>query len=288
MDHFDKFLFNIEPAETVTEKEAREILDMPASISGVEHFEGFVFPDMGIETAKHLAGGKYDHDQSSHGVRGSAAGAARRGQASETKPSRSGAAGGNTPEKAAANKINSIRAMEPSVTKALTSMTSKHGGEMEGLQHRLKTEESLARKIRTDMEAEGLDAATAADRINDALRYTIKFDDPKTFVDNVGKVQADLKAAGWEQYDHKYKNFFKPGGPYRGYNTVLVNKKTGVKFELQFHTKDSLRIKHVVHKLYEQWRTLPNGSPKRESLYSKMVSLWDDLPQPDNWESLTV
>jgi hypothetical protein len=184
----------------------------------------------------------------------------------------------------AVKKIESSKSIEVKTTPMLKSLVEKHGGRMSGLKYRLKTAESLSEKISKDVEEKGISEQEAANAINDAVRYTMIFDREK-FVESVIAVQADLKTQGWTMYDEKYKNFFSPGDPYDGYNTVLVDT-SGNRFELQFHTPGSIRIKHEVHPIYKRFGSLPATSPQRAELYDQMVGMWNDYERPNNWESL--
>jgi len=188
-------------------------------------------------------------------------------------------------EKAVKTKIREAAKAEPEVTSTLQRIADKAGGRLVGLDNKLKTAASLSRKIRIDSEQMGITPEEAALQINDSLRYTLVFN-PETFVEDVKEVQTDLARDGWKKYDHKWKNFFKPGGEYAGYNTVMVNEKTGFRFEIQYHTEDSLTIKRNVHKIYEIWRELDANDAKRLELAREMSSMWNDLERPVNWQAL--
>jgi len=174
--------------------------------------------------------------------------------------------------------------VEPEITEIVTSTVKEGGGEMEGLQYRLKSEESLERKIKSDAEEKGLTESEAAARITDSVRYTAVFG-PDELVAGADRVQEQLAEQGYERYDHKWKNYFGEKGAYRGYNTVYVNSKTGQKFELQFHTRESLQRKEKVHKLYEEARVLPKG-PKRTQLYQQMEQMWEGFQNPTGYDGL--
>jgi len=174
---------------------------------------------------------------------------------------------------------------EPEVTSMLEEIATQTRGEFAGLEHRLKKMERLAEKICDDMIEKDLTADEAAAQVNDALRFTLLYDADE-FVEKVKETQRLLAERGFVQYDHKWKNFFKPGDDYDGYNTVVHNPETGEKFELQFHTHETIVIKEDCHKMYKIWRTLPEGSPKRLSLWEKMGGLWNNYPRPANWQSL--
>jgi len=174
-------------------------------------------------------------------------------------------------------------ALEPSVTKMVQETAEDIGGKMFGLKYRLKSTGSLTRKIHNEAEAEGISTEEAAAKISDTLRYTVLFE-PDEYFAGVAHVQSALEGQGWTMYDHKWKNFWQGGDAYDGYNTVLVNEK-GQRFELQFHTPESIVIKEQVHKIYEVARELPPG-PLRTQLDRQMANHWTGYTRPHNWEKL--
>ena len=177
------------------------------------------------------------------------------------------------------------QAAEKQLTPAIQGAVEGVGGSMYGLDFRLKRPESIQGKLYRDAEESGTDIRTAAKNMTDTVRYTAIFD-ANNFVEGVNDVQTRLEQDGWQQYDTKYRNYWTPGNPYQGYNTVMINPKTGMRFELQYHTPKSIQAKEKAHKLYEEARELPAGDPKRLQLERQMVGLWDSVDRPANWENL--
>jgi hypothetical protein len=176
---------------------------------------------------------------------------------------------------------------EPELTSMFSGMASEHGGDMSGLDFAVKSPESILRKIREKMIEHDLTEEEAAKRINDVNRYTMLFT-PETYVEKVKAVQSQLGEMGYSRYDNKYKNYWKGGDDYDGYNTVIENTETGQRIELQFHTYESIQIKRRSHEIYAQLRVIPESQPGvRQQLYDEMVSLWQgDYERPLNWEQL--
>lgn len=187
--------------------------------------------------------------------------------------------------RAAKKAVSNAQSTEKETTPMILKMVKEHEGELAKLEHRLKKPDSLTKKILGDVEEKGITEEEAASQINDTLRYTMLFESD-TFVESVGKVQKELKARGWETYDEKQKNFFSPGDDYDGYNTVVWKPSTGEKFELQFHTPESMRIKSIVHKLYKEIQSTAPESPRRLEIYNEMVAAWKDYQRPRDWEKL--
>ena len=173
--------------------------------------------------------------------------------------------------------------MEPEITKLVTSIAKATGGKAEGLAFRLKAPAAIAGKIMRDVVEKNVSPAEAASQLSDINRYTITYD-PKTLVAQGKAAIAALKEAGWSPYDHKLKNFFVPGDAYDGFNGVYENKD-GARFELQFHTPESIKIKEVAHKIFERWRETP-PSPARDTMWSQMTGLWNNYERPANWDQL--
>ena len=73
--------------------------------------------------------------------------------------------------------ITKAKQVEPRVTRTVQALAFSRRGKTRGLEYRIKSEESLARKLRDKALASPLDPATAvqkeADSIRDALRYTV-------------------------------------------------------------------------------------------------------------------
>jgi len=173
---------------------------------------------------------------------------------------------------------------EPEITKAVVDAVQANGGEMAGLEFRLKSEESLARKIKGYVEEKGVSPEEAQDLVKDAVRYTALLN-AENYVEGAKAVHQALAEKGWKPYDHATKNYWRAGDSYDGYNCVFVNDQ-GVKMELQFHTPESIKVKAESHKIYEVARQLPPG-PEYSSMVKQMVGLWGSVARPRGWESLS-
>jgi hypothetical protein len=151
---------------------------------------------------------------------------------------------------------------EPIITGALVQEAEKQPGYLGGFAFRLKTEESLERKIETDTRDEFRgNAQAAANNIKDANRYTLLYRDDQVAT-AWPKVLNDLQRKGF--HATKVKDWFSRIGPlgYRGVN-VQMETPGGQPWELQFHTPTSFESKSGEgHRLYEEYRTA--RSPKRK------------------------
>lgn len=225
--------------------------------------------EMGI--TKHLQG---RHDQSSHAQYSGKFGRVKDVAATADK------------SQAATDRAIAIRAKaakaEPQITSDLDGIATKLGGKLEGTEYRLKSTDSLARKIEQDAVThyDG-DLDKAAEGISDASRYTITLAD-ENYTDGFEKALTDLEAQGYTV--ERPKNFWQEGDPYQGVNLKLV--KDGQKVELQLHTPESFRIKEkVIHPVYESYRKDTNPVTRRAS-YNQMVEMAKDIPRPAGYEKL--
>lgn len=112
--------------------------------------------------------------------------------------------------------------------------------------------DSLFRKITTKSASKGLSKEEYAERITDALRFT-NLSPAETLTEDYFKMINALESQGFKMVE--VTNTFVDYTSYRGVNT-LVKSPNGYIFELQFHTPQSMEIKEINHKLYEEERKL--------------------------------
>jgi hypothetical protein len=179
-----------------------------------------------------------------------------------------------------------VGAIEPEITRDMIDLGNEHGGKMEGLQYRLKSEDSLARKIDDEKKFNDGDATKTADGMSDVARYTMTFDDAQ-YVTGTTAALDDLQAQG---YQTRVKNYWQQGDPYQGIN-VAVTHPNGTVFELQFHTPTSLDFKEpklsltdpmrseATHAKYERYRE-STSTRERWKEYSGMTRQAAQIPRP--------
>ena len=177
---------------------------------------------------------------------------------------------------------------EPAITPTMDAAARDNGGELVGLDHRLKEEESLTRKI-ADNATESIDATANPERavraeaedLNDTLRYTVQAD-TQSYMATYNGTRESLEAQRYELVKEK-NTWAEPGsgdaGPYRAINTVW-NSPEGQPFEVQFHTPESSAAKSDNHPLYEEYRD-PATTPERAAeLRAAMIERSDQIPVP--------
>lgn len=180
----------------------------------------------------------------------------------------------------ARNVLSAVSLIEPRITSQLKHIAKQSNGNLQGLDFRLKSLESLSRKISTDSLLDEISLEEAANNINDALRYTAVFK-PDNFFDDYHSMKKALVRDGFKI--EKVKNTWLDDGPYNGVNTVV--SKDNVKFEIQYHTQESFDLKNgKLHELYEE-RRLPNITRKRKAELDKMMfELSKSLIKPNQIE----
>jgi hypothetical protein len=173
--------------------------------------------------------------------------------------------------------------MDRRLTGQMIVISKATGGKLEGLEYRIKSTDSLARKIEADSKAEKYDGdmKRAAEDISDASRYTMTFPEENY----TGSVQDALKQLEDYGYEVKAKNFWQKGDDYQGIN-VKLKTKNGSFIELQFHTPSSLATKEKkLHSIYEKYREEKDLN-KKYTFWNEMVSVSDSIPVPANYDNL--
>jgi hypothetical protein len=174
-------------------------------------------------------------------------------------------------------------AVEPMVTELMKTIQENSGGEFVQLHQRVKSTDSLARKIDSDAvtEFDG-DRSRAAEAVSDAVRYTLKVGD-ENYAQSLDSTVKALEAAG---FTLRVKNFWQSGDPYDGIN--IKAKKDGIEIEVQLHTRSSFAHKEGeggTHKIYKAYQVELNDS-NRESMWSKMVEIAKGVTRPANYGAI--
>lgn len=170
---------------------------------------------------------------------------------------------------------------EPRITSTLQGVADKVGGEMVGLDHRLKTSESLARKIKSKAAARGIEPEEYAAQVSDASRYTMQLS-AKTYVADIERTMKALKDAGMPVVELEQQ--WAKGTSYNAVHAI-AETRNGTKVEIQFHTEESLAVKAVNHEIYEKWRSEPDAG-KRAEMSREMTANSDALEFPAGLDRL--
>lgn len=203
------------------------------------------------------------------------------GKHSQKRHAGSGGAGG-----LADSLLDRASEYEPHLTASLDSVVGGAGGKLEGLEFRMKSKASLERKLKDEFRQHpqlSLEEVASSD-VTDTIRYTAVFSSGR-YRSGIEATRARLEASGASVV--KARNYWREsGGGYRGVNTVFQDP-SGVRFELQFHTPQSFRIKMSNHKIYEEARLVPNtssGRSKLRDLLGAQERRWGTVKSPPGAE----
>lgn len=178
------------------------------------------------------------------------------------------------------------KSVEPIITKDIQSVVASTSAKMYGLEHCLKTKESLQRKIETDAYNDDISLEKSASNVKDAVRYTALSSD-KDFTKNYFIIKKSLEDKGYTET--RCKNYFDL------YNQGKVKHKSvqsvfkspdGQVFELQFHTPSSQNAKNKKVPLYEEARKPGIDNARLLEIEAKMNDLAKTVFTPPNVYSI--
>lgn len=183
-------------------------------------------------------------------------------------------------EKLASQIYAQAKKKEPKITKDITEAAAMAGSKMYGLEHKLKTKESIRRKIDTDSEEKKISPFESAMDIKDAVRYTTISSD-ETFVSGYNKVKETLERKGYKEARCKnYFDLYRQGNVKHKSVQSVFEDPDGYKFEVQFHTQSSQRAKDKKVPIYEE-RRKPGLSRERQiELEKQMEDLAKTVADP--------
>jgi hypothetical protein len=199
-------------------------------------------------------------------------------------------------QKEAVKLIKQANDTEPKIMNDLKDVSKQMNGEMIGLEYRFKSEESLTRKIndrsnrveralikqgKTPAEAKEIALKETVSGINDALRYTMSFPKEK-YYSSYAKTIETLKKQRYKV--EAVADFWSKAGTrfdtgYRGINTTLISPN-GQKFELQFHTPESFKLKMDTHSLYEEARIPTTSKARKDEIRKVQIEMAGKIPVP--------
>lgn len=188
---------------------------------------------------------------------------------------------------------------EPQITSDLCDIAEMLGTSMYGLDYRLKKASDssdggcrIAEKIQENMDdarKNGDDDSyeAAVDSLSDMVRYT-QACTRENFTRNFEATKSYLESKGYKPIKVKNTwNTYSEKRPYRGINCVFMSP-TGTRFELQFHTPESLVAKELQHPWYEEVRNTTNPPPanRKADLEKRMYKNMATLSAPDGIENI--
>jgi len=194
--------------------------------------------------------------------------------------------GGLTDEEAKASAkvaekvFSEASAKEPIITDDIVSSVSDVGGQMYGLEFRLKQPTSLAGKIGADAKEDNISFAEAGASIKDSVRYTAVIDEGN-FTKGYQDIKSSLESKGYTEVRCKnfYDTYSKGKSDQKAVQCVYEDK-SGFKFELQFHTPSSQGAKELNHPLYESQRKATTSDARKKELSAQMREIGTHVPDP--------
>lgn len=175
---------------------------------------------------------------------------------------------------------------EPTITKDVHNASLKAGSKLYGLEHRLKTPDSINRKIAKSIQEDAFDLKQATSNIKDALRYTT-ISDEKTFVHNYNRFKEEMRNLGYEEMRCKnYFQLYNEGKVKHKAVQSVFSDKDGYLFEVQFQTPKSQQVKELKVPLYEERRKVGISKAKAKDLEKQMEKLAESVDTPDGIDSI--
>lgn len=182
----------------------------------------------------------------------------------------------------AKNIYNNAYKKEPQITKNVKQAAEMSGSKMYGLEHRLKTKESIQRKIETDSKEKSISIQKAASDIKDAIRYTTISNDDD-FVNNYEKMKSLLDIIGYSEVRCKnYFQLYKEGKVKHKSVQSVFQDPDGYKFEIQFQTPSSQLAKDKKVPIYEERRKPGLSRSRQIELEKQMEDLAKKVTEPRN------
>jgi hypothetical protein len=129
-----------------------------------------------------------------------------------------------------------------------------------GFDHRIKGEDRLKEKVADRMRSKGRSAAEVLAQISDVVRFTFIYGET-AYAAGVRKDVERLEVVGFTQVE--CRNTW-TSDQYKGVNSQWLEAKSGVRFEVQFHTQASLEAKELTHEAYERIRTISDPTPETD------------------------
>ena len=151
------------------------------------------------------------------------------------------------------------------------------GARMYGLEFRMKSPASLARKLADRVKAAPFaEPERIVEKITDVVRYTA-ISRPEHMVATARAMAAGLSHRGWMVIEAEQS--YLDGNQYKGLH-LLARHPDGLVAEFQFHTDASQQVKDDTHADYERARDTSVPATERTALIEKMTTRWAQVPTP--------
>jgi hypothetical protein len=152
------------------------------------------------------------------------------------------------------------------------------GDKTHGLDHRIKSPASLARKIWKYR------SIKLPPPLDDVLRFTVVAGSPETLVKSARETVSRLGLNGW-QVESAHQSYV-DGSRYKGIHTIMRTSDRA-QAEVQFHSPESIRVKMQTTSLYHLARDPRQSRATRDAAGAEAVRLSAAMAQPPGIEGLT-
>ena len=158
----------------------------------------------------------------------------------------------------------------------------EHGQLVEGTEkYALKSpdrfKEKLAKLISDEPDC---DTQELASRINDGIRYTFCYADDR-YSSGVMEVLEAMTTAGFELYERK-NAWADHAKSYKGVNSTWLDPDSGLRFEVQVHTRASWEAKQESHREYEIIESLRATPEEKMKARDRQDRVFAEVPVPPN------
>jgi hypothetical protein len=145
-----------------------------------------------------------------------------------------------------------------------------------GFQHRRKGRDRIKEKVHDNLNEYSLSLDEAISFIPDAIRYTFQYEEVR-YTQGVREDITRLEGQGFTL--DKLKNSWSDD-QYKGINSQWIERDTGQRFEVQFHTRISLEAKQLTHDAYARLRTLQTDKFEEMVLEAFQKKVSSEVPIP--------
>ncbi|MFF1481137.1 ATP nucleotide 3'-pyrophosphokinase [Streptomyces sp. NPDC058301] len=182
--------------------------------------------------------------------------------------------------------VDRAKQAERSISPQVRTAALLSGAELIGFDHRLKSADSLKRKVATSLlEHPGQRVNDALAGISDSVRYTLQWPEGH-YTEGVTRAASVL--SDWGNDTTKWSNTWGRAKGYKAINSGWRAPLSEHLFEVQFHTPASKYAQEATHKLYEEQR-LPGTSPERaRELQAQQDAIFAAVPVPPGADRLTA
>ena len=166
---------------------------------------------------------------------------------------------------------------QETISPAMRDIESQDPGRhLAGFRHRLKEGDRIKEKVYDNLNEYSLSLNEAISFIPDAIRYTFQYEEAQ-YAQGVHGDIARLKDRGFML--DKLKNSW-CDDQYKGINSQWIERGTGQRFEVQFHTRISLEAKQLTHDSYARLRTLQTDKFEEMVLEAFQRRVSTEVPIP--------